>query len=376
MIEAIVSQTIMAQTTVQTISFSAPPVTGAFVLNWTPYQTTYSTTSLAYTTSASQLQTALQLLTGLGSVTVTGSIATFFTVTFTGVPPVAPLLTVTSNTLGVTVTVAETDVQFPTAAQNAFNVVPTVQTLTFSGVPASGTFIINYAGSSTSAISWNASLSSIQTAVQTLVSVNPVTVSGGLNLGYITITFSNAPTTALFSTSSNSLQTAGSVAITIALTTNQAVGNQLNIIGEYVGANRTIPTPTGTITLSDSDFWVLINFAIARNIAGSSLSQIQTIYNTFFPGEILVFDYANMQMSYLISSSIGSQNLAIALVAQGFLLAPMGVQLATTTYAPVITTFFGFRTYLLAGYNNSPFNSYSSYSLTRPWLTYTDAIVI
>jgi hypothetical protein len=379
-IQAIVSQAIFPQTTVQVLTFSAIPTSGNYILNYTPFGgSTQSTTSLAWNSAASAVQTALQALTGLSSVTVTGNTTIGFTVTFTGAVPVVPLLTVTSNTLAaggksVTIAVTQTDLTLPLAIQQAFNLVPTIQTLTLSGVPASGTFKITYGGSSTTALSWNASTSAIQTAVQTLVGSNPITITGSLATQSLIIVFQNAPNLNLFTVTSNSLETSGSTAITFAITTNQAVGNQLTTLAKYAGLIRTITLPTGVITLTDVELLALMSFAIVRNAAGSSLSQIQAIIQQFFPGQMLVFDYANMQMSYLISSSLGDQNVVDAVVAQGLLMVPMGVA-CSVIYAPVINQFFGFRTYELAGYNNSPFNDYSSYNQTWPWLSYADAIV-
>lgn len=290
--QAITGQAIMPQTSVQTLTFSGTVASGSFVLNYTPFGgTTLSTAAINWNDSLSTIQTKLQALSGFSGVTIAGSFVAGFTITFTGVIPVVPLLTVTSNSLAtagataVSIAVAQTDVVLPIAIMNAFNINPAL-----------------------------------------------------------------GPT---------------------------AVGNQLNIIGKYVGVTRTGLLSTGAITLSDADYLSLIQFAALKNSAGSDLNTIQTLINQFFPnGEILVFDYQNMQMSYLISSSIGSQNLARLLVAEGLLFRPMGVSLSTTTYAPVVTTFFGFRTYLINTIHNTPFNSYSSYNMSRPWLTYADGITV
>lgn len=139
-----------------------------------------------------------------------------------------------------------------------------------------------------------------------------------------------------------------------------AVGVQLDVLGKYVGVKRTGVGFNGQITLNDADFLTLIQFAIIRNHAGSDLAEIQALMNQFFPGEVLVFDYSNMHMSYLISSSIGSQNLIQLVVSEGLLPKPMGVALSTTVYTPTITSFFGFRTYFLPAFRSSPFNSYAS----------------
>jgi hypothetical protein len=289
--QAVAAQTLLPQTSIQTLAFSGTAASGTFVLNYLPFgvgQTNLATAAINWNDTASAIQTKIQALTGLGSVTVTGSIATGLTITFTGVVPVASLLTVTLNSLQtagavtITITVAQIDVTLPLAVANAFNM----------------------------------------------------------------------------------LTSYGAVAI----------GKQLTPLGKYAGVTRTGTLSTGSVTLGDSDFLALIQFAALRNSAGSDLSSIQTLLHNFFPNQVLVFDYSNMQMSYLISSAVGSQNLAKLLIAQNLLFRPMGVSLGATIYAAVVTTFFGFRTYSVVTVNNTPFNTYGSYVTTRPWLSYAMAI--
>jgi hypothetical protein len=155
---------------------------------------------------------------------------------------------------------------------------------------------------------------------------------------------------------------------------NIAVGAQLDILGKYAGVSRTGYSFNGTaITLDDADFLTFIQMAIIRNSSGSSLATIQALLHQYFPGEILVFDYQNMQMSFLISSSVGSQNLAQLFVTEGLLPKPMGVSMAVV-YAPEIDEFFGFRTATLAGHNITGFNSAASYNLDSPWLSAANVI--
>lgn len=159
--------------------------------------------------------------------------------------------------------------------------------------------------------------------------------------------------------------------------TSPAVGVQLDVIGKYAGVTRNGYGFSGQpITLDDSDFLSLIQMAVVQNSAGSSLSDIQNLIHTFFAGEMLVFDYKTMQMSYLVSSAIGSQNLVQLFVTEGLLPKPMGVGVALVIYAPVITTFFGFRTYTLPAVNATPFNSYTDYQTDWPWLSYSNAIIV
>lgn len=152
-------------------------------------------------------------------------------------------------------------------------------------------------------------------------------------------------------------------------------GVQLDVLGKYVGVTRTGQGFTSLITLSDADFLIFIQMAIISNSAGSSLATIQGFINQFFPGQVLVFDYQNMHMSYLISSTVGSQDLIQLLITEGRLPKPMGVSLSVVVYVPIIDKFFGFRTYRLPATNSSPFNSYTDYQTDRPWLSYADGVV-
>lgn len=289
-IQMLAMSSILPQTSVQQISFSATPSSGTFELQWTPFgvnQATLTSAAINWNDPASTVQTKIQAMgAALASVTVSGSItkSTGLTVTFVNVPPIAPLMVSTANSLvTASISIAQTDVVLPLAVANAFNINP---------------------------------------------ALGPV-----------------------------------------------AVGVQLDIIAKYLGVTRSVSLPSiGVVTLSDSDFLSLIQFAALKNSAGSDLSTIQALLNEFFPNEILVFDYQNMQMSYLISTAVGSLSLAEALVGQLQLFKPMGVSLATTVFAPIITTFFGFRTYSINTIHNSPANTYSSYVETRPWLTYADGV--
>lgn len=156
-----------------------------------------------------------------------------------------------------------------------------------------------------------------------------------------------------------------------------AVGKQLDVLGKYAGVTRNGYGFEGQpIALDDDDFLSLIKLAVVKNTSGSSLADIQSLIAAFFAGQMLVFDYKNMQMNYMVSSSVGSQELLQLFVTQGLLPRPMAVAVALLIYAPIIDAFFGFRTYTLPGQNNSPFNSYADYQTGRPWLSYTDAIIL
>lgn len=120
-----------------------------------------------------------------------------------------------------------------------------------------------------------------------------------------------------------------------------AVGVQLDILGKYAGVTRNGTSLSGlAITLDDADFFKLIQMSIITNSEGSDLFTIEQLLNNAFPGQIFVFDHKMMRLSYLINTSIGSQDLLQLFITEGLLPKPMGVQLA----APIFNSslrFFG-----------------------------------
>lgn len=275
-------------------------------------------------------------------------------------------------------------------------VMPQVSTqeITFVLAPTSGTFVLSYDGVSSAAINWNDSAGTIQTKLQAIAGLESVTVSGAISDLSLIITFVDVPPPALILVlESNTLLNSGdSVGVTITETdetlpiavqnsfnvtgTDYARGVQLDVIGKYAGVTRTGSGFTAPITLDDADFISLIQVAIIKNSAGSSLATIQELLHQFFPDQILVFDYQNMQMSYLVSTSVGSPELIQLFITEGLLPEPMGVGISLIIYAPVINMFFGFRTYSAPAFNSTPFNDYADYQTDWPWLSYANAISV
>lgn len=264
----------------------------------------------------------------------------------------------------------------------------------FSLTPTSGAFTLTYDGDTSASIPWDASQDAVRIAIQGLLGSDSFELTGTIPSRLLTLRlFSSSfpvPQLPVGVGSNTLLSTATAVAITIdgneptlslavqngfnLLGINTAVGAQLDVIAKYVGASRRGVTYVGEpVVLSDSDLLTLIRFAIIKNTDGSSLYDIQSLINSFFGNNVLVFDYANMRLSYLVSTVNASFDLTRLIVQQGFLPKPMGVELAPTVFAPIINAFFGFRTYELAAHNVSPFNTYGSYQMTYPWLSYAFA---
>lgn len=151
---------------------------------------------------------------------------------------------------------------------------------------------------------------------------------------------------------------------------NTAVGVQLDILGKYVGVSRQTYTAAGPVTLTDADYLTLIKMVIVKNNSGSSLSIIQNLLATAFPGFIFVSDNQSMGLNYLILRNLGTPELLEALVYGDYLPRPMGVQVSVVIVDVLTRGFFGFRDYNNPGVDVSPFNNYPLYQFTYPWLSY------
>lgn len=266
----------------------------------------------------------------------------------------------------------------------------TVEVINFSDVATSGTFVLSYNDVATAAINWNDSANTIQSKLQAITGLESVTVTGSIASQVLTITFTDViPPAYLLVVESNALM-AGASLITISVSetdetlplsvqngfnliegTPIAQGAQLDIIGKYVGVSRSGNGFTSYITLDDEDYLSLIRMKIILNAAASDLATIQNFVHQFFAGEMLVFDNTHMQMTYYLSSTVGSNDLIQLFVTEGLLPAPMAVALLIF-YAPVdVTKFFTLVTYqqpILI--NGTGVNTYQDYDMNSPMIDY------
>lgn len=275
-----------------------------------------------------------------------------------------------------------------------------VQVISFSAVPTSGSFSLYYGDTANMAAAYDADAAYMQAGLRTITGSSTLTVTGDFTVGF-TVTFHDvaAPAILLVNGFNTLLISATPVSISIVETdvtlpiavenafnlnppTNSsqpalASGIQLDIIGKYVGVTRVFQGRTGPVVLVDSDYFSLIRLAVLTNSAQSDLASIQALIAAFFVDQIRVFDYQNMRMSYLISTAVGSRELLEAFLSQGLLPRPMGVQVASIIYAPDIDNFFGFCSYEAPFVTNvKPFNSYEDYQENWPWLDYAYAVTI
>lgn len=159
------------------------------------------------------------------------------------------------------------------------------------------------------------------------------------------------------------------IAVQDAFEIGTAAGDQLDVIGKYVGVSRNGYGLDGQpISLIDSDYTQLIKMVIVKNNSGSSLATIQSLLAAAFPNQIFISDNQTMGLNYLIVESIGTSDLLELLTTGGYLPAPMGVQVSSTVVPPITFPFFAFYNSDNPSASISGFNFYEFYNPNSPWL--------
>lgn len=269
------------------------------------------------------------------------------------------------------------------------------QHISFLPLPTVGTFILSYNAVDSGVMNFNATAAQVQVALRTIPALANVIVQGSISAGF-DVDFTNVlGATLLLVVATNTLFD-GVIPTVITITPINAIlpvvvqdafnidpllgpvaiGKQLDIIGKYAGVTRTALTVFGNITLNDADFLTLIQFAIVQNTAGSSLGDIEKNMDRFFSGKFLISDFKNMNMSYILDSTLGSREFFAVLVQEKLIPKPMAVGLSVIL-APDVTNFFGFFRYatgIPAVPKNKPLNRYASWNFTWRFLSYKDAL--
>lgn len=105
-----------------------------------------------------------------------------------------------------------------TMVTNAGFSVEAVQTITLSGVAASGAFKLSFAGNSTTSIAWNDSASTIQTKLRLLAGLSAVTVAGSISSQSLVVTMTGVSIISVIGYNTNTLATSAPVPVTLAFT--------------------------------------------------------------------------------------------------------------------------------------------------------------
>ena len=165
-----------------------------------------------------------------------------------------------------------------------------VQTLSLSGVAASGAFKVTYNGNSSASIAWNDSISTIQSKVQAVSGLSTCLVTGSIASQSLVFTLTSA--TGLIVITSNTLQTGGSVAITFSYnegyqntllpTTkkNQFVVSPGNIVilPILLTPSSSTVAPAATVQFTALGGYSTITFSISTNNSGGSINSSTGLY--------------------------------------------------------------------------------------------------
>lgn len=167
------------------------------------------------------------------------------------------------------------------------------QVLNLSGVPASGTFEINYNGNTSASINWNDSISTIQTKVRAVTGLGSANVTGSLASQSLTFDLSAIPSVAaLIYVVSNSLHTSAPAAITFTYNEGYTVTlTPSSLQYQFVVSSQNIviipilltPTssqvaPSGTETFVAYGGYGVYTYSLSVNNSGGSINSSTGLY--------------------------------------------------------------------------------------------------
>lgn len=120
------------------------------------------------------------------------------------------------------------------------------------------------------------------------------------------------------------------VGLPTAFSTQNAVGAQLDIIGQSVGANRDVGVPlaSGSSILDDPHYQTYILATIAKNNWDGTTPGLYAIWNSVFPNASLqIIDNQNMTIQALVNNLV--DNIDTELITAGLIIPrPAGVSLS------------------------------------------------
>ena len=134
---------------------------------------------------------------------------------------------------------------------------------------------------------------------------------------------------------------------------DQAVGAQLDVLGQIVGAARQVgfqPSNSVSPILDDGTYRILLKATVAFNHWGGLTSGIRSIWEALFPGSVLLInDHQDMTVSVYIGAPLTS--ILKDLTTHGYILRrPQGV-LFTITFATLPIFGFDLNTATIAGFD-------------------------
>lgn len=154
-----------------------------------------------------------------------------------------------------------------------------------------------------------------------------------------------------------------------------AVGQQLDILGKYIGLSRQVKIflPNQTTRLNDDDYRTLFKLKLITNNGRASTGEIKKSLYELFPDTIRVYDNRDMSYTYFVSDTL--QDLMTVIVSEELLPLPMSVEYRLIFVSKDVTKFFGFSNY--TGINNNP-NGFTRYSqgFRNYFLRYKDRFTV
>lgn len=157
-------------------------------------------------------------------------------------------------------------------------------------------------------------------------------------------TFNRRPKFTSFCETSLSKIQDGMLDIASFFNVENAIGKQLDIIGEYVGLKRELnfqPT-TASPVLDDDDYRTLIRASIIKNTWKGTIGEIYELWEEILPGLYLIIkDNQDMTMDMIVG---GANDLIKELIENGYFAPkPMGVKI-NYTFLPAGDEIFGYDT--------------------------------
>ena len=160
-----------------------------------------------------------------------------------------------------------------------------VQTFTFSGTSASGSFVLGWGPASTT-INWNDSISTIQTKVQAMSGLSSATVIGSISSSIVFNLTALSDVPYLFTFSSNTLQTSAPASVTITPSysqsavilpptkQNQFILESANIvlIPMQLSPSSAAVAPSGSVNFSALGGYGTYVYSLQTNSSGGSIN--------------------------------------------------------------------------------------------------------
>jgi len=147
-----------------------------------------------------------------------------------------------------------------------------------------------------------------------------------------------------------------------------AVGDQLDILDNYIGVGRGYE---GT-NLSDSDFRFLMKLRIVQNNSSHSFKDINDSLYDFFGTEVYMVSDGDMKMTYYVPATLST--IINAIIDKEILPRPMGVKIDVILSVPASGNYFGFKKYTASVIPDAGFTDYSDIEKDGAFLTYDDII--